>query len=224
MKGILQSAVPRYLGRSPLFGLKRLRVTKPSKRLVEPEEEDRLLAELDPVDRAIHIMGTDTLCRLGNILDLRREDDHGNALVIRETKTVGDAEPHRVPVSTRLRAALDAIPGDDGYYFVKRRVARTARDRRGGVRQAFARAAKRANIPWGRAHGVTFHWATRRSGATRMLSGGVDPATVMKMGAWRRPEVVLGLYHELRDADAKRAVEVPGARSGGPTTKARTTK
>lgn len=220
LKGILQSAVPKYLAASPLYGMKRLHAPTPKRRLMSEDEERRLLAVLSPEDRAFVLVGLDALARLSDILDLKATDDHGDRLWIADPKTGGGFE---VPISTRLRKALDALPEDGReYLFPSRRVAKTERDRRNGVRQMLERACAQADppIPYGRAAGgLTFHWATRRTGATRMLSRNVPVATVQKVGRWQDPGVVLGIYHELIDDDARQAVEAVGpptrrARSG----------
>jgi hypothetical protein len=186
LKTILKAAVPRYLEQSPIAGRRRLHCSKIRKRVVEAAEEPRLLAELPPRDQVLYVCCVDTLARLSNILDLKRTDDHRTFLDFLDSKT----GPYRTPVSARLRAGLDSLPRgtrakDLPYYFWWRRRAATERDRRGGVRTMLMRAAARAGIPYGRAvAGITWHTATRATGATRMLRRGVDPATVQGIGNW----------------------------------------
>jgi hypothetical protein len=43
-----------------------------------------------------------------------------------------------------------------------------------------------------------------------MLVNQVDLGTVQKLGRWKTADVVLGIYHELIDAHARRAVESVG--------------
>lgn len=216
LKSILRAAAEhREIEASPIAGMRRLQVRRPQRRLLKPAEEDRLLKLLAPDIRTIVIMGLDTLCRLGDILDLRRDQDHGRELWIGDPKDPRQAEPYTVPVSKRLRVALDGLPRERGqvYYFPARRLAKTERDRRNAIAHAIRRACKRARpkIPYGRnAGGITFHWATRRTGATRMIQGGIDPATVQRIGHWRRADVVLEIYGEGSTAAARRAVEIPG--------------
>lgn len=207
LKSVLRDAVPTYLRSSPLVGMKRLRSgAKPHRRLLTPGEETKLLRALEPDDRAIVIMGLDTLCRLSDILDLRRQDDKGAVLYIGDTK---NNQPYEVPVSVRLRKALDKLPLDGPYYFQRRRVAKTARDRRAAIRLLLRRTCKELNIPYGRKHGgITFHWATRRTGATRMIQRGVDVRTVQEIGNWKHPAMLLQIYAE-SNADARqKAVEL----------------
>lgn len=215
LKSILQAAVPKYLEASPLYGMAQLRTTTPKRRTLTEEEEDRLLNVLDTRDRAIVIMGLDTLCRLSDILNLRRDDDHKTYLYIREPKDPTQSAPYTVPVSKRLRKALNALPKVGAYYFAHRRQAKTERDRRHGIRQMLAYACAKTDppIPYGRARGgITFHWATRRTGASRMIANNVDPKTVQRIGHWATAELVLDIYAEAIDENARRAVEIPGSR------------
>lgn len=215
LKSMLKAAAALgHLAASPIAGMKRLKFRKPKRRTLTPAEETRLLKLLSPTDKAIVIMGLDTLCRLGDILDLKRSDDHGRYLYIADPKDPDQAEPYHVPVSKRLRKALDAVPKLGVYYFQSRRVAKTDRDRRGAVRQMLEAACATANIPYGRANGgITFHWATRRTGASRMLSRGANLKSVQKIGNWKRPDTVLDIYAESLTEDEFAAVElVSGSR------------
>ncbi len=210
LQQILAAGVPKYYAVSPLAGLADLDVTPPVRRTMHPDEERRVLAALEPVDRAILLMGLDTLTRLGDILDLQRTDDHGETITVRDPKS---GSPHTVPVSTRLRAALDAVPIDPRHptwYFPVRRRGRTEHARRRTIARALARACHRADVPYGRArHGLTFHWATRRTGATRMIRAGGDKvlATVQRIGDWKTLDVLTGIYQEVVTEDMRAAVE-----------------
>lgn len=213
LKAMLRDAVPKYLTESPIAGLKRLPVVPPKRRLMTPAEERRLLPKLAPDDRAILLMGLDTLCRLKDILDLRKEDDHGRTLYIQDPKDPVQSSAYVVPVSARLRKALDRLPKSDSpYMFPRRRGAATERDRRSGFTHALRRACKAAHVPYGRAEGgITFHWATRRTGATRLLQRGVDLKTIQALGHWKTPDLVLNLYTEGTSKAAHKAVELIGA-------------
>lgn len=219
IKAIVQSAVPDHLESSTLYGMPLLRTTTPYRRLMTPEEEARLLAVMAPDDKALFLLGLDSLIRMGDLLDVKRTDDHKKTLWIGDPKAGGGFE---VPISTRARAALDAWYKDPAYrktkdyVFMRRRQAKTARDRRNGIRQMLERYCGLTDppVPYGRKNGgITFHWATRRTGLTRMLTRKVDLGTAQKIGRWKTPDVVLGVYHELIDDVAHAAVN-----SVGPTT------
>jgi integrase len=209
LKAMLRNAVPKYLDASPLMGMKKLAVVPPARRLLTPDEETKLLAVLAPDDKAIFLMGLDTLVRLGDILDLRREDDRGATLYIRDPKDPQQGSPYEVPVSKRLRLALDAVQATSSpYFFPRRRRAESEAGRRMVVRSALERACAKANLDYGRKKGgITFHWGTRRTGATRMIQRHVDIKTVQAVGHWKRPTVVLDIYAETTTAAMKAAVE-----------------
>ena len=70
-------------------------------------------------------------------------------------------------------------------------------------------ACARAGLPYGRkAGGITFHWATRRTGATRMIRRKVDLKTVQAIGHWKTADVVLDIYTEAHPKAARAAVEL----------------
>jgi integrase len=208
LKGMLRDAVPKYLNASPIVGLKRLPVIMPRRRLMTDAEERRLLkAAKDPQDRAILILGRDTLVRLGDLLDLKRSDRNGRWIYIADPK---NGEAIEVPLSARAQRALDAIRGDAPYYFTKFRKADNPRDWPSSVRQRLEYLCQQARppIPYGRkAGGLTFHWATRRTGATRMLiRDRVAVPIVQRIGGWKKPAVLLEIYSEADRRDLLRAV------------------
>lgn len=206
LKTIMQSAVPTYLEASPLYGMKNEKATTPKRRLMEEDEEAKLLKVMAPDDKALYLLALDSLLRMGDVLDAKRADRNENVLWIPDPKAGGG---FWVPLSKRAQKALDQVP-DDGteYYFSRRRRAETQRDRRNGIRQMLERYCGMAGIPFGKKNGgLTFHWSTRRTGTTRMLTRGHDIGTVQKVGRWKTPGVVLGIYHELIDEKATAAVE-----------------
>ena len=95
LKAMLRDAVPKYLERSPLAGMKRLPIIQNRKRLLQPEEEQRLLAVCDDAqDRALLILGIDAMVRLGDLLDLRKTDRDDVWITIRHPRTARRI-PHR---------------------------------------------------------------------------------------------------------------------------------
>jgi integrase len=211
LKGMLRDAVPKYLPASPIVGFKRLPVITPKRRLMTADEERRLLAACeDAEDRAILILGVDTLLRLGDLLDLKRADRAGLWLYIADPKS-GIA--FDVALSPRAARALDAIDHDAAYYFAKFRKAEKPRNWRGAVRKRLKYLCRHATpaIPYGKAeNGLTFHWATRRTGATRMLiQKRVPVPVVQRHGNWKQPDVLLEIYTEAQRGDLLKAVGQP---------------
>lgn len=196
LKGMLRDAVPKYLEASPIAGMKRLAVVKPKRRLMSFAEERKLLAAAtDPKVRALLIVGVDSLVRMMDLLDLKREDRHGRWIYLADPK---HGEPVEVALSVRGGKALDKIPDTGPYYFQGLRGAKVERDRRARVRRLLQKLCRAAGVPYGRkVGGLTFHWATRRTGATRMLINKRVPLTaVQRQGTWQNPDALLQIYAE----------------------------
>jgi len=205
LKAMLRDAVPKYLTTSPVVGLKRLPIVTPKRRLLKPAEERKLLKVGDEQDRAIIILGIDTLMRLGDLLDLELTDRDGAWLRVKDPKS---GEPYEVALSPRAAKALDAID-TERYYFTKFRKAENPRDWAGSVRQRLEYLCREAgNLPYGRAiGGITFHWSTRRTGATRLLVKKRIPVPIVqRQGNWKTPDVLLNIYAEADRGDLLKAV------------------
>lgn len=205
LKTMMRDAAPKYLGESPLVGLKRLPTVKPRRRLLTPLEERKLLAVGDPVDRAILILGIDTMIRLGDLVELERTDRVGKWLYVRDPK---GGEPYEAALSPRAAKALAALRKTDRYFFSKFRLAVNPRDWPGSVRQRLEYLCRVADVPYGRKrNGVTFHWGTRRTGATRLLvKRRVPLPVVQRQGNWKNPDVLLEIYAEADRGDLLKAV------------------
>jgi integrase len=211
LKGMLRDAVGKYLEANPIAGLKRLKAPPIKRRLLQPAEETRLLKACeDDQDTALIILGIDTMIRLGDLLDLETSDRDGHWLYIKHAKS-GDA--YETALSTRAAAVLRAIEqtAEGGYYFAKFRRALEPRDWLGSVRQRFQYLCTKAGLRYGRAQGgLTFHWATRRTGATRyLLDKGTPISAVQKQGNWKHPEMLLRIYAEARREDQLAMVGAP---------------
>lgn len=194
-----------------IAGKKRLYAPKGAKARLEPDQEVAILAAMEtPNDRALLIMGLDTLARRGDLLDFQRAHDHGTTADIIDPK---NGEALSVPISPRLRAALDAClpdPKGSDYYFWHRRLAKKPRDWGGSVRLMLKRACRIAGVPYGRnLQAITFHSATRRTGASRMLARGADLTTVQSVGGWKDLRSVQG-YLMAEDANRQAAVKLVG--------------
>lgn len=208
LKMILRDAAPKYIAVSPIAGMKRLTGKKPKRRLLSLAEETRLLKlATHPQDYALIVVGQDTLMRLGDLLALKRSDRKGVWLYVAHPK---GGDPYEVPLSPRASAALDAIPRDGEFFFSKFRKAENPRDWRGSVRQRleYLCATAKPPIPFGKDQGgITFHWATRRTGATRLLVEKNRPVTVVqRLGNWKTPDVLLEIYAEAQRSDLLDAV------------------
>ncbi len=208
LKAIVHSAVPKYLLRSPLSGVRRLRAPDQEPRVLTRADEARLLALADDELRAVIILALDTLLRLSSLIALRWEQVKPSIIVALNTKVPQGP----VPITTRMRAALDRLPRRSPYVFAglheaKRGGAQAAKNR---LTRQFAALCQRAGVPHGRAvGGLTFH-ALRHTGATRALAAGASLRTVMQLGGWHDLRSVLRYTH-VTDEDVQTAAESIGA-------------
>jgi len=176
---------------------------------------------LAPDDKAIYLIARDGLVRLGDAIDAKRAHDHGTTFLFPFTKNGDDVT---IPITARLRAALDAVPADPlhpEYYFPRRRQAAKDEDRTRGYGKAIKRACRDATppIPYGKKlGGLTFHWSTRTTGATRMIRTGGDGviADVAKIGGWRDTGVLLEIYQQTVTDDMQRIAELATGASVAP--------
>lgn len=206
LKGMLRDAVPTYLASSPIVGMKRLRIIPPRRRYVSVEEYDRLLAVCeDAQDTAVLVLARDGLPRLKDLIALQHTDrDPHHERILHITDPKGNT-PIEMALSDRALAAVDAL-ADNGspYLFPKFRRAEKPRDWPGSVRQRLEYLCRQADppLPYGRTkHGVTFHWGTRRSGATDYIRAGKNLGAVQGQGGWKTPNVLLAIYNEVSRED-----------------------
>lgn len=205
LKAMLRDAVPKYLTASPLVGMKRLSVVRPRRRLMTATEEEKLLKVGDAQDRALLILAVDGLIRLGDLLDVQRRDRARGWIYVADPKS---GEPYEVVLTPRAAKALDAIPNTGPYYFSKFRQAEKPRDWAGSVRQRLELLCRDAGLRYGKkAGGLTFHWATRRTGAYRLVvkKKRSIPA-VQRQGNWKKPDVLLEIYAEADRQDQRQAI------------------
>ncbi len=156
----------------PLAGRQRER------RLLSGEEARILAACRDyggPLESLV-ILALETAMRRGELAAMRWEHVDGRVLRVPETKT---GEPRRVPLSSRARAVLDALPRRlDGYVWGIRA---------DSITQAFDRAVKRARADYEAEcgtngekpdprmlRGLRFH-DLRHEGTSRLFERGLNP-------------------------------------------------
>lgn len=210
LKSLLKSAVPRYLAQSPALELRRFRVPEAERRVLTPEEEERLVRVGSPDDTAWIILGIDTLMRLSNTVFLKWAQVKLDRRVILplNAKVSHDV----VPMSSRLERALRALPRDSEYvfpqFFNAKKGGQTAAVNR--AKRRFAKLCQLAKVDHGRdVEGVTFH-CLRHTGATRALQRGASVRTVMKLGGWKDERMVMRYVHA-SDADVRAAAESIGS-------------
>jgi len=208
LKPLLSSAIPVYLERNPAGPVKRIAVRQfPPITILSPEAEDALLKVADIEERALVLLGLDALLRLGDARKLEKAHDRGAYLDIVDPKT---ARPYKVPVSPRLRLALNALAGGGGFYFGRKYAGRWQPMGEGTAFDLFRELCVRAGVLAGRkVGGITFH-SLRHTGATRAASA-VKLSVVQKLGGWSSLKQ-LARYDHPDDPEMIRAVEAIGAR------------
>lgn len=210
LKPLLRSAVPTYLDVSPAAAVKKFRLRYPPITILSPEAEAALLAVASPAERAFVLLGLDALLRLSDVRRLRTEHDRGTYLEIVDPKV----EAYKVPVSSRLRAALDVLKPKDGWYFPRRYAQKWAAMNPNTAFLLFRALCARAGLLTGRkAGGLTYH-ALRHTGATRAARA-VKLTVVQRLGGWKSL-TQLARYDHPEDPEIMRAVEAI-ARDGGVT-------
>lgn len=206
LKAVLRTAMPKYLETFPLGNVRRFRQPETEPRVLTVEEETRLLAVSNPVDRAFLILALDTLLRLSNVVNLEwaQVKFESNGILPLNAKVSTDAKP----ISTRLRAALNELPRSDRYVFPAFHSGPPTTCRLQAIRR-FETLCKLAHVPHGRlGNGITFH-CLRHTGATRALQRGASLRTVMKLGGWKNAQTVLRYLH-VPDVDLVAAAELIG--------------
>ncbi len=215
LKPLLKAAIPKYLEHNPAEKVKRFRVRRAPIAILSESAEDALLQVASPAERAMVLLGLDALLRLGDVRRLQADHDRGDHLVLVDPKV----EAYKVPVSSRLRAALDVLTPQGGFYFPRRYAEKWAAMGEGTAWAMFHALCVRANVPTGRkAGGITFH-SLRHTGATRAARH-VKLTVVKELGGWKSLKQ-LERYDHPDNPELIRAVEAIGSREQhAPITKA----
>jgi integrase len=212
LKPMLDKAVPKYLETNPARKVKPFRVPKFTPvTILNFSAEDAILDVATPEERAFILLGLDALMRLGDVRRFNLAHDHGSVLEVVDPKT---GSPYKVPISSRLREALDAIKSQararGGFYFGRKYRRRWAPISEGTAFKLFADLCTRAKVPRGRAiRGITYH-GLRHTGTTRALKA-TKATAVMRLGGWSTLRQLVRYDHP-DDPDLIRGVEAIGTR------------
>lgn len=215
LKSVLAKGVPIHYPESPLRLMPRLKAAPAVIPTLTRDDEEKLLAEMDAEDKAIFLVALDALVRLGDVLALRWEDVEliGKTARVNESKT---GRTYHVPLSERAVKALCALLSpsrfQDGTCAPTDHVFPNAggdtKQATNSYTQRLKRVCAKAGIRYGRKQGgLTFHAATRHTGATRMAAAGVDLRTIQEVGGWANINMLQKYVHPasqaLRDAVEK---------------------
>ena len=212
---LMGRAIPKYLDANPLSGMGDLRVPEQDVRTLGANEETRLLKHATTDERALVLCALDTLQRLSSVASLQRAQDHRTFIRFLNPKAGTNL---KIPVSKRLRTALDALGENGPAYFASWAHLSTAA-RRNAVIRIFKELCRRADVPLGRrTGGMSFH-CLRHTGASRMLAAGVDIETVRRIGGWANYKQLQRYLHPTDEASVSAVEAVSGEQNAPkPTT------
>jgi integrase len=181
---------------SPLRTVKAYRVDDGRLRVCTPDEIRRLLDGAPRDLRLLARLTLESLPRLSEALNLRREDLGADSATIVRGK---GGKGRRVPLSPELQADLLERCHASGYIFGRGK--HGAPPRAAAVSVAFARLAKRLGLA-----GISHH-TFRHTGATVMVAKGISLRAVQTIGGWTSLRMV-ERYAHVDDAELKRAVRI----------------
>lgn len=197
-----------FEGENPVTSVKLTKEPKQRLRVLEPEEEDRLLAHCREPLRTMILVGLYCGVRLkGEGLTLRWDDLDG----VRGTVTVQAAyskngKQRTIPMNSLVRPALERLPHRSEWVFAKPN-GKPYRAVRG-----FRAACRKAGLT-----DVVPH-TLRHTFATRLIENGVDLCTVQELGGWSNLQM-LERYGHVRPSRKAEAVEglIKNSPSNSPT-------
>ena len=209
LKSVLAKGVPVYYPESPIRLMPRLKAAPAVIPTLTRDDEEKLLAEMDAEDKAIFLVALDALVRLGDVLALRWADVNVDDRTVRvnESKT---GRTYHVPLSERACAAVSELYSEQEAWkdLVFPNAGGDTKQATNSYTQRLKRVCAKAGIRYGRKQGgITFHAATRHTGATRMAAAGVDLRTIQEVGGWANINMLQKYVHPasqaLRDAVEK---------------------
>lgn len=206
LKAMLRAAVPMYLKTNPATPVKKFRVREVPIRLLSREDETKIAAKATKDEWAFVLLGLDALLRCGDARRLHERDDHGAYLELGDSKV----DTYKVPVSKRLRAALNKLTPKEGWYFPRKYRSTWAPMNPNTAFLLFRDLCVRAKVPHGRPNGVTYH-GLRHTGATRAAKV-IKLRAVQKLGGWKSLRQ-LERYDHPDSPELLAGVEAIGSRS-----------
>jgi integrase len=181
-----------FVGENPVTAVKRFKESSGRLRVLDPDEEIRLLGALPGPYRLLALVGLDAGLRLNSeALPLAWGDvDLRLGVLTVPAAYAKNGHMRSVPLTARLRAALEAHraaagePAADAAVFTTRRGAPLR-----SLRSVFQRAAARAGLP-----GMSPH-VLRHTFASRAAMSGCDLRTLQELGGWGSLSMVQRYAH-----------------------------
>ncbi len=190
---------------NPVKAVKLLKENNARVRFLTAEEEERLLAELEPEDHGIVLVAIHTGLRQAEQFHLRWDcvDFANRVLTVPRSKS-GDAR--RVPMNDLVLETLRVLPSRlKSAWVFPSGTGETPLDARNFYNRIFVPALERANI-------IDFHWHDlRHTFGSRLAMAGVDLVTIQQLMGHKTLEMTLRYAHLAPEHKAA-AVEVLVAR------------
>ncbi len=180
----------------------RLKYTeKPRERRTSDDEITAIERRIDPIYTQLPRVAVETIMRASELCMLEWEDVDGRDILLPAHKTKGKKKARRIPITSRCRAALDAIPGPRrGLVFKSPAGAH--------VYHGLSAALKDTGV------GVTCH-NLRHEAASRFMENGGDVKALMEVGGWSSLAMVMRYSHstterarEIMERGARGAQEI----------------
>jgi integrase len=174
-----------FEGDNPVTSVKLLKEPRQRLRFLEPEEEDRLLAECAEPLRTLILVGTNCGLRLkSEALTLRWTDmDVGRKTLTVAAAYAKSGTSRTVSLNSVVLGALTRLPKISEFVFAK------PNGKPYHAIRGFRAACRRAGLT-----GVTPH-STRHTFATRLVENGVDLRTVQELGGWATLSLIRRYAH-----------------------------
>ena len=191
-----------YDGVNPASKVKFRKEPRQRLRILEPEEEVRLLAVCTDLLRTLILVGLHTGIRIhAEALTLKWDsvDLKRGALTV-ESAYAKNGKSRTIALNSVVRAALERLPKTGEFVF-----------QHGSVGLAFRRACQTAGIT-----GVTPH-TLRHTFASRLVMAGVDLRTVQELGGWQTIGMVERYSHVSKGHKAEALERLAQFHSGIPT-------
>ena len=197
IRGCFSRAVEwKHLAESPLKGVKTYRVDNIRTRILSPEEIRKVLEACPPDLRLMARVTLESLLRLSEVLNLRREDIGATDLVVLQTK---NGKTRKVPLTPELRIELLTHSRGNGFVFGQGEKGEPPTQ--AAISVAFGRLMKKIGLP-----GVSHH-VLRHTGASAMVAAGVSLRVVQEIGGWTSLRM-LERYSHPTGEEMARAVRV----------------
>ncbi len=181
---------------------------KRNARALTTDEQELLIAEalrVDQVKGTMVLFLLDTGARHGEARKVRWSDIKDDSVLLRASNTK-TKQARTIPLSTRLAAAIEALPRTCPYVF-PRRDGRTPMPGAAAFTQWLQNRARALGIPLKTREGVLHTHALRHTFATRLAIAGVPIQQAQYLTGHKNVNTLLAIYTHLQGGDLRSAID-----------------